>query len=198
MFLRPRFPPVFSQSTTTPTPLNGIRLNPCPTPLWCVPSCHLVGPTPNTSYEFQFCIDVSGEHTPINLPTRNMVFQQEYDATLASSEDLNLLRHSGASSRSQNTAASTVPTLLKLGSLGPSFTKVSADYYSCKQYTCSAHVFLMHSRCAVILSLTSRTDLTHHAWLENHGAHCAQALLPHVYFFHLSASTNPAEIYCHV
>ena len=30
----------------------------------------------------------------------------------------------------------------------------------------------MHSRCTVIASLTSRTDLAHHAWLKNHGAHC--------------------------
>ena len=26
--------------------------------------------------------------------------------------------------------------------------------------------------CTVIVSLTSRTDLTHHAWLKTHGAHC--------------------------
>ena len=57
---------------------------------------------------------------------RNIGFQQEYDATIAASEDLNLLRHSGASSSSQHTAASTVPTLLKLGSLGPSLRKLSA------------------------------------------------------------------------
>ena len=36
----------------------------------------------------------------------------------------------------------------------------------CKQYTYRAHVFLMHSCGAVILSLTSRTDLTRHAWLH--------------------------------
>ena len=44
---------------------------------------------------------------------------------------------------------------------------------NCKQYTYRAHVFLMHSCCTVILSLTSRTDLTHHAWLKNHGAQCS-------------------------
>ena len=42
----------------------------------------------------------------------------------------------------------------------------------CNQYTYRAHVFLMHGCGAVILSLTSRTNLTHHAWLKNHGAHC--------------------------
>ena len=36
------------------------------------------------------CVDVSSEHTPINLPTRNMSFPQEYDATITASEDLNL------------------------------------------------------------------------------------------------------------
>ena len=88
-------------------------------------------------------------------------------------------------------------------------------------YTYRAHVFLMHSCCTVIFSLTSRTDLTHHAWLENYGAHClclspkhshfiaqcrtshltwwhrARALLPRMFYILLSASTNSAEIYGH-
>ena len=166
--------PLFSSPTASPTPLTGFRLNPCATPLWGRPSGHLAGPIPNTGYEPKFCIDVSSEHTPINLSTRNMSFQQEYDATITACEDLNLPRHSGASSSRASTRqqAQFPLCLLKQGSLGPSLTKVSADYYSCKQYTCSAHVFLMHSRCAVILSLTLRTDLTHHAWLKNHGPHC--------------------------
>ena len=121
------FPPIFSSPPTTPTPLTGIRLNPCATPLWGGPSGHLADPTPNTGYGPKFCIDVSSEHTPINLPSRNMGFQQEYDTTITASEDLNLRRHSGASSSSQHTAASTVPTLLKLGSFGTGLTKVSAD-----------------------------------------------------------------------
>ena len=87
-------------------------------------------PTPNTSYEPKFCIDVSSEHTPINLPTKDIGFQQEYDATIAASEDHHLPRHSRASSSSQHTAASTVPTLLKLGSLGTGLKKLSADYDS--------------------------------------------------------------------
>ena len=41
-----------------------------------------------------------------------------------------LPQHSGASSSSKHAAASRVPTLLKLGSLGTSVTKVSADYDS--------------------------------------------------------------------
>ena len=40
-----------------------------------------------------------------------------------------------------------------------------------KQHTVHTF-FLMRSCCTVILSLTSRTNLTHHAWLKNHGAHC--------------------------
>ena len=82
------FPPVCTSATTTPTPLTGIRLDPCATPLWGGPSGHLADPTPNTGYEPKFCIDVSSEHTPINFPTRNMSFQQEYDAMITASEDL--------------------------------------------------------------------------------------------------------------
>ena len=58
-----------------------------------------------------------------------MSFQQEYDATNTASEDLDFPRHSGASS-SQHSAASRVPSLLKLGSLGTGLTKVLADYNS--------------------------------------------------------------------
>ena len=117
------FPPTYSSPTASPTPLTGIRLNPCATPLWSGPSGHhLADPTRNTGYEPKFCIIVSSEHTPINLPTRNMSFQQEYDATIAASEDLNLPRLSGASSSSQRTAASRVLTLC--------LTKVSADFDS--------------------------------------------------------------------
>ena len=35
------FPPVLPSSTTARTPLTGIRLNPCATPLWGGPSGHL-------------------------------------------------------------------------------------------------------------------------------------------------------------
>ena len=49
------FPPVFTSSTTTPTPLTGIRLNPCVTPLWGGPSGHLADPTPNTLPKRETC-----------------------------------------------------------------------------------------------------------------------------------------------
>ena len=96
------FPPIFTRSTTPPT---GIRLNPCATLLWGGPSGQLADPTLNAGHEPKFCIDVGSEHTPINLPARNISFQREFDATTAASEGLNLPRHSGhqaaASTRQQ-------------------------------------------------------------------------------------------------
>ena len=53
-----------------------------------------------------------------------MSFQQEYQATITVSEDLSLPRHSGASSGSQQTAASRVTTLSKPGACGSCLTKV--------------------------------------------------------------------------
>ena len=114
---------------------------------------HLASPIPNTGHEPKFCVDVSSKHTPVNLPTRNMSFQQEYDATIAASEDLNLPRHSGASSSSQHTAASRVPTLLKLGSLGTGLTKVSADYASVASRTSIKETCAEMERETVVSSL---------------------------------------------
>ena len=91
-------------------------------------SGHLAEPIPNTGYEPKLCIDASNEHTPINFPTRHRNFPHEYDETIATTEDLDLPLHSGASSSSKHTAAaSRVPTLSKLGSLGNSITQVLAD-----------------------------------------------------------------------
>ena len=86
---------------TSPTLSTKISLKPCATPLGDGLSGRLAGPIPNTGYEPKFCIDVDSEHTPISIPSRNMSFQQEYDATIAA-EDLNLPRHSVASSSSQH------------------------------------------------------------------------------------------------
>ena len=44
------FPSVLTSSSTTPTPLTGIRRNPCPTPFWAGMSGHLADPTPNTRW----------------------------------------------------------------------------------------------------------------------------------------------------
>ena len=65
-----------------------------------------------------------------------MRFQQEYDATIAASEKLYLPQHSRASSSSQHTAASTVHTLLKLGSLETGLKKLSVDYDCVASRTC--------------------------------------------------------------
>ena len=85
------FPPVFSSSATLPT---GIRLNPCATPLLGGPSGHPVDPTPNTAYDPKICIDVSSEHTPINVPSRKSIFNLENDATISASEDFDFPQHS--------------------------------------------------------------------------------------------------------
>ena len=119
-----------SPATSLPTSIVslalsiGIRPNSCATSLGDGLPGRLAGPIANTCYEPKFCTDVDSEHRPINLPSRNMSFPQEYDATITASEDLNL---PGASSSSQHSAASWVPTMSKLGALGASLTKVLAD-----------------------------------------------------------------------
>ena len=104
------FPPVLTSHTT---PLTGIRLNPCATPRWGGPP--------------KFCIGVSSEHTPVNLPSRKSSFNLENDVTIAASEDFDLPQHSGASG-SRHSVAGTVPTLLNSGSI--STRKLVADYDS--------------------------------------------------------------------
>ena len=54
----------------------------------------LANPTPDTGYEPMLCVDVSDEHTPINLPDSNGNFPHDYDATIATTEDLDVPRHS--------------------------------------------------------------------------------------------------------
>ena len=114
------FPPVFTSSTATPTLPTGIRLNPCATQLWGGPSGHLADPTPNTGFEAKFCIDVRRACTrrSIVLPERAA---SSWRVTRQSPlrRTLKFLRDSGASS--------TVPTLLKPGSVGTSSRKLVAD-----------------------------------------------------------------------
>ena len=57
------------------------------------------------------------KNTPINLP---LSFPQEYHATITASEDLYCLNH--------HSAASNVPPLSKLGSVGTCSRKLVADY----------------------------------------------------------------------
>ena len=59
-------------------------------------------------------------------PNRHTSFSQEYDPTIAASEDPNLPQHSVASSSSQHSAANTVLTLSKPGSI--CFRKLVVDY----------------------------------------------------------------------
>ena len=101
------FPPVLSLSAAPPTLLAGIRLNPCTTPLWGGPSGHLADPIPNTDYEPKFCIDVSSELTPTNLPSRKSSFNLENDATIAASEDFDLPQHSTSLNIQERAAAGT-------------------------------------------------------------------------------------------
>ena len=89
------FPPVLLSSTMPPTPLTGIRLNPCA--VWPIQLQKQV-------MEPKFCSDVSSEHTLTNLPRRKSGFNLENDATIAASEQANSSRHS---------VASTVPTLFR-------------------------------------------------------------------------------------
>ena len=79
------FPPTFSSLAASLMPHTGIRVSPCVTLLGDELSGHLGDSMPITGHEPKFCIDVSSEHTPINLPNRNMSFQQEYDATITAS-----------------------------------------------------------------------------------------------------------------
>ena len=112
------FLPIFSSPTATPTPLNGIRIH-LSVPLHCEVECLAIWPirlqtqvmSPNSA-----SMSVASTHRSTS-PTRNMCFQQEYDAMIATTEDLGAPRQSGASSSSKHTAAaSRVPTVSKLGS----------------------------------------------------------------------------------
>ena len=74
---------------------------------------------PATGNVPNFCIDVSSEHTPINFPPRKDSFnlENELTNTVAASEDFGHLLKRFVACSSQHSAASTVPTLLNLGSV---------------------------------------------------------------------------------
>ena len=127
MFFRPRFLLLSSSPTAslTPpaaplTPLSGIRLNPCATLLWV--DCLAIWPIRSQTQVMS--------PSSASMSVASMSFQQEYDATITASEDLNLPRHSGASSSSQHTPASRATTLPQRSSSGTSLTKVSAGHDS--------------------------------------------------------------------
>ena len=103
------------------TPLTGIRLNPCATPL---------GVGPSGRSQTQVMSPSSASMSVASTRRSQISFQQEYDATITVPEDVILPRHSGASSSSQQTAANRVTTLSKLGALGTSSWNQLADYES--------------------------------------------------------------------
>ena len=163
------FPPILSSPTcsltrlsASSTPLIGMKRPSCAPPQWSGMSGHLANPTPGTGYEPKFCIDVSNEHTSINLPDSNRNFPHDYCATIvATTEDLDVLRHSGASSTSNHSAAgSRDPTVSKPGSLGNSLTKVLPDYDSVDSRN------IIRENCA---DLEKETVLSTLFWSESKG-----------------------------
>ena len=142
-----------TRPSASSTPLTGTRKSPCATPPWGGMSGHLANPAPDTGYEPKICVDASDKRTPINLRS-NRNFPHDYDATtVATTEELDVPRHSGASRCSQHTeAASKVPTVSKLGPFGNGLWKQLADYESVDsrssvRETCAD---LDRERCAIV------------------------------------------------
>ena len=128
------------------TPKTGIGRNPCATPPWGGVSGHLANQIPDAG--------VSNEHTPIKLPRRNRNLPHECDATVATTADLDLPRHSGASSSSKHTAAaSRVSTVSKVGSSGNSLTQVLAAQDSVDSRTCNTEICADTDRETVVSTL---------------------------------------------
>ena len=113
------FIPMFSSSSTlhttpaiSPALSTGIRLNSCAAPLgdglwligWPEPKHRLWAQVLHRRWQSEHDADQS------SVP-KHELFSQEYDATIAASEDLHLPRHSVASSIKQHSAACNVPTL---------------------------------------------------------------------------------------
>ena len=106
------------------------------TPLWCGPSGHLAHPIPNTGCDPKFCINVSCEHTPINLPTSHHECPES--STSRRSPIVRTLTYFDSpelQAVSSIRLASRVHTSLKHGSTGTSLTNVSADYDSVESRT---------------------------------------------------------------
>ena len=134
------------------------RLRLCATLLGRELSGHLANFSPNTGYEpklpeCKFCNDMDSDHTPINLPNRNVSFPKEYAATITGWEDVNLPRHPGASSSSQQSAASRIHTLSKLDELGTSLTMVMANSEISVGSTCNMETCADMDREIVVSSL---------------------------------------------
>ena len=90
-------------------------------------SGRMANPAPKTGHEpnsSNFFSHMDTEHTSIHLPDINRNCPHDCDATIVTTEDLDVPRHSGASSSSK------LLTVSKLGSLRTRLTKVLADYNS--------------------------------------------------------------------
>ena len=85
----------------------------------------------DTGYEPKICVGVSGEHTAINFPSRDNVFNQEVDLTnpIANTEDFDHFLQQTEDSCSHYSAATTVPALLNLGSLSSTGELVRDDEF---------------------------------------------------------------------
>ena len=102
-----------SRPSASSTPSAGTRGHTCISPRWSGMSGCIPNPTPDTGYEHKFCVDTNDEHTPINLPDSNRIFPHDCNTTVVvTSEEADVPRHSGASSSSKHTAAtSRVPSV---------------------------------------------------------------------------------------
>ena len=78
-------------------------------------SGRLANPTQNTGYEPNLYRSINEEHTPINPPDS---FQCRDDATIISAAEDPEVPNSGASSNSERTAASRVPTMSGFSGVG--------------------------------------------------------------------------------
>ena len=78
----------------------------------------------------KICVDVSSEHTPIHVPFRDNIFNQEDNLTntIAASEDFDHFPQT-ADSRIHHSAATTVTALLNLGPLSGTKKLVRDDEF---------------------------------------------------------------------
>ena len=104
-------------------------------------SDHLADSTPLTGYDAKFCVEVNREHTPINVTTRKDSFNHENDltTTVAASEGSDHHAQRIAASGSQQMVASTVPTLLNLGSSSSVWQQTRGQDFIARQFPASSH-----------------------------------------------------------
>ena len=119
--------PILTCRLTVPTfsvlNVHGKKLQrkPCAPARWRGLSGRMADPAPNTCHVpnlSNFFSYMDTEHTPINVPDSHHNFPRHDDVTVISTtEDLEGLPHSGASSSSKQTAASRIPSMFGPSSL---------------------------------------------------------------------------------